>query len=64
MITLALLALLLGSVLARFFKILILVPASGLLIPFIFVVSVSVGDTFVQTDLKIATAIWTAKRQP
>jgi lipopolysaccharide/colanic/teichoic acid biosynthesis glycosyltransferase len=59
MITLALLALLLGWILAQFFKVSILVPASCLLIPFILVVSVSVGDTFVQTALKIATATWT-----
>jgi hypothetical protein len=42
MITLALLALLLGWILAQFFKVLVLVPASGLLIPFVLVLSVSI----------------------
>jgi len=59
MITLALLALLLGWILARFFKVLVLVPASSLLIPFVLVLSVSLGDTLDHTALKIATAIWT-----
>ena len=59
MITRVLLALLLGWILAQFFKVLVLVPASGLLIPFVLVLSVSLGDTLVHTALKIATAIWT-----
>ena len=59
MIALALLALLLGWILAQFYKVLVLVPASGFLIPFVLVISVSLGDTFVHTVLKIAAAIWT-----
>jgi len=58
MIILAISSLLCGWLLGQFFKVHVLFPAIGLAIPVVFAVSVSIGDTPVQTFLKIAAAIW------
>ncbi|MCI0600565.1 MAG: hypothetical protein L0Y50_11785 [Beijerinckiaceae bacterium] len=55
----ALMSLMCGWVLGQFFKVLILVPAGGLSIPLAFAVSVTLGDTFVQTAFKISAALLT-----
>ncbi len=58
MIVLAIASLLTGWLLGQFFKVLVLIPASGLAIPVIFAVSVFLGDTLLQTALKIAACVW------
>jgi hypothetical protein len=58
MVMLAILSLLCGWLLGQFFKVQVLFPATGLAIPVVFAVSISMGDTPVQTFLKITAAIW------
>ncbi len=58
MINLAMLSLSSGWLLGQFFKVFVLVPAIGLVIPVVLIVSLSSGDTLFQTALKIAAAIW------
>jgi hypothetical protein len=59
MIILAILSLLSGWLLGQFFKVFVLIPAIGLAIPVVFVLSVFfLGDTPVETFSKIAAAVW------
>jgi hypothetical protein len=59
MIILAILSLLSGWLLGQFFKVFVLIPAIGLAIPVVFVLSVFfLGDTPVGTFSKIAVAVW------
>ncbi len=55
MVILALLSLLLGWSLGQFFKVLILVPAVGILIILVSSTSMAAGDTSVQIALKFIT---------
>jgi len=56
MISLAMLSLFSGWVLGQFFKVFVLFPAIGLLIPTVLAFSVSLGDSPYQT--KIAVKVW------
>lgn len=58
MISLAMLSLFSGWVLGQFFKVFVLFPAIGLLIPTVLAFSVSLGDSPYQTILKIAVTVW------
>jgi hypothetical protein len=58
MIMLAVLSLAFGWLLGQFYKVLVLIPAICVAVPVVFAASVSLGDTALQTVLKIAAAIW------
>jgi hypothetical protein len=58
MIILAIFSLSFGWLLGQFFKFQVLFPAICVVAPIVFVASIALGDTALQTALKLAAAIW------